>query len=406
MSGDRVDAELEARELRRTALGAVVAFGVVSLLADIVYEGARSIIGPFLSTLGASAAVVGFVAGIGELVGYGLRTFTGMIADRTRSYWTMTIVGYALTVVAVPLLGLVGRVDLALALIIAERLGKAVRSPARDTLIADAAEPLGRGLGFGIHEALDQTGAVTGPLILAAVLAAKQADYRLAFTVLAVPSLLTMVALFFAHHYSPGDGSLAAPSTTQSTARPVKGSSVEARRYLAFVAFGAVGFAPFPLIAFHVTQRALATDAQVPLMFAAAMAVDAVVALITGHQYDRRGLRVLLLLPVLSLGTVAAFASATSLVWAGVLAWGAVMGIQESTLRAAVGDLSGSERRATAYGVFNSIYGVALFLGGVVLGLLYDWSIAAVMTAIVVSQIASVAVLRSVLTPPTPTPGV
>ncbi len=406
MSGEPVGAEIEARELRRKALSAIVAFGVVSLLADIVYEGARSIIGPFLSTLGASAAVVGFVAGAGELVGYGLRTFTGMIADRTRSYWTMTISGYALTVVAVPLLGLVGRVDLALALIVAERLGKAVRSPARDTLIADAAEPLGRGLGFGIHEALDQTGAVTGPLILAAVLAAKEADYRLAFTVLAVPSVLTMLALFFAHRYSPGDRSFTTPSHTGPTAQASRIPSRRARTYLAFVAFGAIGFAPFPLIAFHVTQRSLATDAQVPLMFAAAMAVDAAVALITGHQYDRRGLRVLLLLPVLSLGTAAAFASTASLVWVGVLAWGAVMGIQESTLRAAVGDLSDSDRRATAYGVFNSVYGVALFIGGVGLGFLYDWSIGAVMVAIVISQIMSVAVLRSVLTPSTPTPGV
>lgn len=140
--------------VRRRALFTVAAFGVVSLLGDIVYEGARGIIGPYLLTLGASAAAVGLVAGAGEFAGYALRTVTGWLADRTGGYWTMTFFGYGLTVVAVPLLGWVGRVDLALGLVVAERLGKAIRSPARDALLADAAEPLGRGWGFGIHEAL------------------------------------------------------------------------------------------------------------------------------------------------------------------------------------------------------------------------------------------------------------
>jgi len=381
-------------QLRSKALTAVVAFGLVSMLADIVYEGARSITGPYLSTLGASAAVVGFVAGAGELVGYGLRTVTGMIADRTGGYWAMTIGGYGLTVAAVPLLGLVGRVDLALALIVAERMGKAIRAPARDTLIADAAEPLGRGLGFGIHEALDQTGAVTGPLILAAVLATQDGNYRLAFSVLAVPSVLTMLALFVAHHYSPGQQQDSTPTPRSESSDDV---SARARRYMLFVALGTIGFAPFPLIAFHLTTHAIVSDAQVPLMFAAAMAVDAVVALATGHQYDRRGLRVLILLPAISVATVAAFASTTAVVWIGVITWGAVMGIQESTLRAAVGDLSTSDRRATAYGIFNTVYGIALFAGGIGLGLLYDWSILAVAIAIIVAQAGAALALHSVV---------
>jgi len=382
--------------LRSKALTAVVAFGLVSMLADVVYEGARSITGPYLSTLGASAATVGFVAGAGELVGYGLRTVTGMIADRTGGYWAMTIGGYGLTVTAVPLLGWVGRVDLALALIVAERMGKAIRAPARDTLIADAAEPLGRGLGFGIHEALDQTGAVTGPLILAAILAARDSDYRLAFSVLAVPSVLTMLALFAAHHFSPGQQPGTDSTPIEKSTEPTKVSQ-RARGYMLFVALGTIGFAPFPLIAFHLTTNSIVGDAQIPLMFAAAMAVDAAVALATGHQYDHRGLRVLTLLPAISVAAVAAFASTATIAWIGVVMWGAVMGIQESTLRAAVGDLSTSERRATAYGVFNSVYGLALFAGGIGLGLLYDMSISAVVVAILVAQVAAALSLRRVL---------
>ncbi|HEX9866144.1 MAG TPA: MFS transporter [Acidimicrobiia bacterium] len=379
---------------RRRAMGIVVAFGVVSLFGDIVYEGARGVIGPYLLTLGASAAVVGFVSGAGEFAGYALRTVTGWFADRTGGYWAMTFFGYGLTVVAVPLLGWVGRVDLALALVVAERLGKAIRSPARDALLADAAEPLGRGWGFGIHEALDQTGAVLGPLLLAAVLAMREADYRLAFTILAVPGVLALASLFVArrlipsrHHVAPG------PSVD------VGGDdrSASARLYLLFVFLTAIGFAPFPLIGFHLSARGVFDAAQVPLLFAAAMAVDAVAALVSGRLYDRRGLQVLVAAPVLSVAALAAFTTAAWAVWLAMAAWGAVMGVQESTLRAAVGDLSVSARRATAYGVFNTAFGMALLIGGVTLGFLYDLSIPVLAGVVIATQVAAVMVLRRLL---------
>ncbi len=363
--------------LRRQAMAAVVTFGVVSLLADIVYEGARSVLGPYLATLGASAAVVGLVSGAGEFVGYALRWVTGVVADRTRGYWAMTFVGYGLTVIAVPLLGWVGRVDLALALVVAERLGKAVRSPARDALLSEVAAPLGRGWGFGIHEALDQTGAVVGPLLLAGVLALRQGDYRLGFTVLAVPGALALLSLGLARRVAGDQTSDIAGANSSSVAENEDRADLRARTYFGFVFLSALGFAPFPLIAFHVTDRSLVGDPVVPLMFALAMAVDAGSALLSGRAYDRRGLRVLLLLPGLSALTALAFSSTVWLVWSAVAVWGAVMGIQESTLRAAVADLSASGRRATAYGVFNTAYGMALLGGGVVLGFLYDRSVPA-----------------------------
>jgi MFS family permease len=387
--------------LRRRALTTVITFGIVSLLADIVYEGARSIIGPFLFTLGASATVVGFVSGAGEFAGYALRTVTGKIADKTGGYWPMTIAGYGLTVVAVPILGWVGRIDLALALVVAERLGKAVRSPARDTLLATASEPLGRGWGFGIHEALDQVGAVAGPLLLAGVLAVRDADYRFAFTVLAVPGVLAMIALAVARRTTPAY--VAAPPDTDKDSTPSGEPNRRARAYLRFVFLSALGFAPFPLIAFHITQRSIATDAQIPLMFALAMGVDAIVALASGRMYDRRGLRVLLVLPALSALAGVAFASTGWIVWAGVATWGAVMGIQESTLRAAVGDLATSTGPATAYGVFNAAYGIALLIGGVLLGALYEFAIVAMVVMIIVMQVAATAVLRTLVAKPVPT---
>ncbi|MFQ5516523.1 MAG: MFS transporter [Acidimicrobiia bacterium] len=379
---------------RRKAMAAVVAFGVVSLLADIVYEGGRSIVGPYLLTLGASASTVGLVAGIGEFVGYALRLAAGIIADRTRSYWTMTIAGYGLTVVAVPLLGLVGRVDLALGLVVAERLGKAIRSPARDTLLAEASTPLGVGWGFGLHEALDQTGAVVGPLLLAGVLAARRGDYPFAFGILAIPGVLVLAALVSAHRLMSKDSP---PVHSGGAVAPAAPGGPQERWYLAFVFVSALGFAPFPLIAFHVASRGLTSDAVVPLMFAVAMATDAGVALISGRMYDRRGLRALIVLPALSLLAAAAFTPSMSFVWVGSLSWGAVMGIQESTLRAAVAELSAPQRRATAYGIFNTAYGLALLIGGALLGLLYEWSLPALVAFVAAAQVAASLILRRVM---------
>ena len=147
-------------------------FGLVSLLMDFVYEGARSITGPLLAGLGASAAQVGVVTGAGEAAALGLRLVSGPLADRTRRFWAWTIAGYALTAVTVPLLGLTGVLWAAGALVIAERVGKAVRSPAKDTLLSHATAATGRGRGFAVHEAMDQVGALIGPLIVAGMLAA------------------------------------------------------------------------------------------------------------------------------------------------------------------------------------------------------------------------------------------
>ena len=375
---------------RRRAFRVIIAFGIVSLLADVVYEGARSILGPYLFTLGASAAVVGLISGIGEFVGFALRVVTGRIADRTGAYWTMTIGGYVLTIVAVPLLGLVGRVDLALALVVAERLGKAVRSPARDTLIAAASEPLGRGLGFGLHEAIDQMGAVIGPLLLAGALAVRSGDYRFAFGILAIPGVLVVIALVAPRRMAP-DPTHHDPDPADP-AEPV-GRVGRARNYRVLVFLSAGGV---PLIAFHLTDRGVLSDAMIPVVFAVGMAVDAGVALITGRAYDRRGLGVLLTLPLLSIGILAAFSTSLALVWLGAVVWGAVMGIQESTLRAAVGDLSEPGARATAYGVFNAVYGLALMAGGAALGFLYDLSIPAMAALVVAAQVAATVALRRV----------
>lgn len=380
------------RNRRSEALRFIVALGVLSLFADMVYEGARSILGPFLVTLGASAAAIGVVSGVGEFVGYALRVVAGYAADRTHRYWALTIAGYLLTLVAVPLLGLVGRLDLAFALVIAERLGKAIRTPARDTLVSHASHEMGRGVGFGLHEALDQVGAVASPLLLALVLTLKEGDYALAFGVLAIPGLAALAALIWARVSVPDP----ARFEPEAPPPPVSGSASHffpsaLRRYLAFVFITTIGFAHFPLIAFHLTTRGVVSEAQIPLVFALAMGTDAVVALGVGWIYDRRGLAVLASMPLIVVASLVAFSEWGLLAWVGGALWGAVLGMQESTLRAAIGDLV-KTRRATAYGIFNAAYGLALFAGGSLLGFIYERSIAILAACVVATQVLALVV--------------
>ncbi|HXF56149.1 MAG TPA: MFS transporter [Actinomycetota bacterium] len=388
-------ASSSSRELRREALRFVVALGVLSLFADMVYEGARSILGPFLVTLGASAAAVGLISGVGEFVGYALRVGAGYAADRTRRYWALTIGGYLLTLVAVPLLGLVGRVDLAFALVIAERLGKAIRTPSRDTLLAHASHGMGRGVGFGLHEALDQIGAVLSPLLLSAVLAARVGDYGLAFGVLAVPGLFAFAAMMWARfkvpdpaRFEPAAGDASHPHPSDPS--PLRSETL--RRYFVFVFVATLGFAPFPLIAFHLTTRGVLSDSHIPLLFAAAMAIDAAIALGVGRLYDRKGLIVLVSAPMATSATLLLFTGSAILAWIGAAIWGGVLGLQESTLRTAVGDLVRSGRRAIAYGWFNTAYGLSLLLAGSLLGALYERSIMAMAGFILISEVAALVV--------------
>ncbi|MGE5748305.1 MAG: MFS transporter [Solirubrobacterales bacterium] len=386
-----------AAERRRSGLRMVIALGIVSLLADMVYEGARSILGPFLVTLGASAATVGLVSGIGEFAGYSVRFFAGYATDRTREYWALTIGGYALTVISVPLIGLANGVTLALALVVGERLGKAIRSPAKDTILSFATAEMGRGYGFGLHEALDQTGAVIGPLLLAAILALHEGDYRLAFLSLAIPGVLTLAVLFWTRRRFPDPHELEHVQERQGDEAPTRSPSY--RRYLAFTSLAVLGFAPFPLIGYHLVTQNVVADSTVPLIFAFAMAVDALMALVAGRIYDRRGLLVLLVVPLATVGVLLAFTQSPLLVWAGAGIWGSVIGLQESTLRAAVGDMIPGHGRGMAYGVFNGLYGFALLAGAAAMGALYGvsvgWLVAFVAAIELLAAVAFLPLVRS-----------
>ena len=382
----------------------VVAFGVVSLLADMVYEGARSIIGPYLATLGASATLVGVVAGAGEFIGYGLRVVTGYAVGRTRRYWTWTILGYAMTVLSVPLIGVTGLLTPALILHGTERLGKAVRSPAKDTLLSYAAAKTGRGSAFGVHQALDQTGALLGPLLLAAILTWRDGDYHLAFGILAIPGVLLLGMLVWLRTKVPDPRGYEASAdeanaTGEDPAPMAQASSLPATfwQYVAVVAVLSAGVASFPLIAFHALQQHLAVDATIPLLFAVAMAVDGLSGFTVGRLYDAYGPRVLVAVPVAAAIAAIAFTSSVALLWIGVAIWGVVNGVLDSTVKAVVSEIVPSTSRAAGFGWLALVRGIGLLVAGAALGIAYEHSPSTAIGLIVGINVVALAGLVAIL---------
>jgi len=356
----------------KKALYFILLLSLVSLFGDMTYEAARSITGPYLLYLGATATAVGFAAGFGEFVGYVLRLISGYLADRTKRYWLFTILGYGINLIAIPALALASTWQIAMMLIILERFGKALRVPARDTFLSYATIKIGRGIGFGLHEALDQVGALVGPLIVFLVFYLGF-GYKEAFSVLLGPALLALTFLFIARLL------FAVPAKFEADTKQAQVLEQRLPRDFWLYAFGmgffAFGFLDFALISFH-WQKAKVLDKNfIPLLYALAMGVDAISALILGYLYDRIKLKVLLLALVLSLWAIPlSILGDKLLVILGVILWGIDLSAQESIVRAAIAELVPKERRGTAYGIFNALFGGFWFLGSFFLGFLYDYS--------------------------------
>jgi MFS family permease len=374
---------------RSAAVKFIVLLGFVSLFADVTYEAARSLAGPFLAVLGASGAIVGFTAGAGELLGYGLRFFSGLLSDKTQKYWTITIAGYVINLFAVPLLALANRWPLAIALMMTERIGKAIRTPARDAMLSCATSSVGRGWGFAMHEAMDQIGAMLGPVIVMIVLAVN-GSYRFAFAVLAIPAALAIVILIIARISYPH------PHKLETDTQSRQDGNLPSVFWLYIIAVGlvAAGFADYPLIAFHIKSHNIFADKWIPLLYAGAMGVDAIAALVFGRWYDKAGMLSLAGAVVLSaFFAIFAFASGAALIIVGIVLWGIGMGAQESIIRAVVADIVPTQKRGTGYGIFNAGYGICWFGGSALMGILYDVSLPALIAFSIFSQLASIPLL-------------
>jgi predicted MFS family arabinose efflux permease len=378
---------------RSRALKFVLLVGVMSFFADFTYEGMRGIAGPYLALLGASATAVGVVAGLGELLGYGLRVVSGRLSDRTRQFWPITIVGYVIQMAAVPALALAGSWPAAAALIVLERVGKATRNPPRDVMLSHAAKEMGYGWAFGLHEALDQFGALVGPLVIAVVLAI-QGDYRTALAWLAVPAILTLAVLAAARFLYPR------PEEMENEPPDVRAEGLPRVFWLYLAAAGlvAAGFADFPLIAFRFQESGVVPPAVVPIFYAIAMGVSGVGSLVFGRLFDRRGLRILIPLTVVSAGFAPlVFVGGFGPALLGVALWGLGMGVHESIIPAAVAPMVPQARRASAYGLFTAGYGIAWFAGSVLMGLLYDVAFPLLIAFSIATELAAIPLLVAVV---------
>jgi MFS family permease len=377
---------LAPSKIRSRAVKFVVLIGIISFFADFVYEGARSVTGPYLAILGASATLVGIIAGLGELLGYGLRLVSGPLSERTRQFWPITLIGYVIQMSAVPLLALAPSWQIAGALIVLERVGKAIRNPPRDVMLSHAAKQMGYGWGFGLHEGLDQAGALIGPLVVAAVLAAR-GSYRPAFAALLIPAAVTLALLVAARLEYPR------PEDLEPEVRQVKAGGLPRAFwiYLGGAALLAAGFADFALIAFRFQKASVVPTTWIPVFYSIAMAVGGAGSLVFGKLFDRFGLWILLPLTIISAASAPmVFLGGFGLTLAGTALWGLGMGVTESIIPAAVATMVPAERRPSAYGIFTAGYGIFWFLGSVILGRLYDVSIFALILFSMAAQLAAI----------------
>ena len=385
----------------------IILFGIVSLFSDMTHEGASSIRGAYMSLLGASAGAIGFVSGLGELIGYSMRYVFGKLTDKTKRYWIMTIAGYVLDVLAVPALALVGEHGwiAACGLLIIQRMGKAIKKPAKDTIMSFAASQEGVGKSFGIQEVLDQIGAFLGPVLLYVVMLFKTEGstfeiYSRCFAVLAVPGAITILLLLITKYKFPNPENFE-PEEKKFTPFKVKKEFIF---YIAGISLFAFGFIDYSIIIMHVSKTytnisaqltetsSLVNSGTLPLLYAGAMLVDAVAALVFGLMYDKKGVKALAWSTVISAPfAILVFGTkSTSALLLGIALWGVGMGAQESILKAAVTKMVPKSSRATGYGVFECSFGVFWFLGSWLLGVLYDISIPAMITVSVVSQLAAI----------------
>ncbi len=373
--------------LKNSPLKLILLLGVVSLFADMTYEGARSINGQYLAMLGASATIVGITSGLGEFIGYTLRLFSGYIADKTGRYWLITILGYAVNLLAIPLLAWVNCWELAALLMILERVGKSIRTPARDVILSNATQQVGHGWGFGLHEALDQIGAVSGPLILATVLWMK-GTYQNCYVLLLIPAVLSLISLFIAKYKHQKISSY-----LNEPLKPiVKGFSKPFWLYIIAVSVIAIGYADFPLIAYHLKNVFPGQEQWIPVFYALAMAIDAASSLFCGYLFDRKvGISIIAFATFFSaFFAPLVFLGSMPLVIFGMVLWGIGMGAQESVMKAYIAETIPMNKRGTAFGIFNSCFGLFWFFGSATMGFLYDISITNLVIFSVVTQLASI----------------
>ncbi len=374
----------------RSALQFVLIIGIVNFFADFTYEGARGIVGPFLGSLGASAAVLGFVAGLGELMGYALRSISGYFADKFHRHWVFAFLGYAVNMLAVPALALTQQWPVAAALVVAERVGRGIRKPTVDAMLSYAGKSIGAGWVFGLNEALDQAGATIGPLLMALILYL-HGGFHTGFAVLLIPALLCLATLLAARLLHPRPHEL-----EQGAEHTFASANINRTYWIYFVAGAliAAGFADFALIGFHFQKADAVPRNWIPLFYAVAMASGAITSIPLGRLFDRFGANISVFAFFISAAAAPlVFLGTFSFALVGMIFWGIGMSAQGALFQAMLTHVIPPQKRSTAFGLFDTGFGVAWFLGSATMGLLYDKSIVVVALFSMTLQLAAIPVI-------------
>lgn len=368
------------------AFAFVLTMGVVNLFADMTYEGGASINGPFMGSLGATAAAISIIAGVGEFLGYSLRSVSGYVADRTGRYWPITFAGYAVNLLAVPAMALSGSWYAAGALILAERVGRAMRKPTVEAMLSYSTGKHGRGWVYAVNTALDETGAMLGPLLMAAVLYTG-ADFRAGYRWLLASSLLALVALTVARLWFPLPSRLQEGGPATATARGFT------RAYWLYMAAGAcfaAGLMSFEFLSYHLTEIGL-REAYIPALLALATAAAVLASLVLGRAYDRVGIGAVVAGVLLTAGfsPLVFFGGAAAAV-AGLMLWGVGYAVQDTLLKALIASVLPEGRRNAAFGIFYLGYGGGWLVGSIAAGLLYEQARGWLVALAVLVQLASI----------------
>lgn len=376
-----------------SALKFIIFFGIISFFADMTYEGARGIMGPYLLTLGASGTAVGIIAGFGEFIGYALRLIFGYLADKTGRYWTITIAGYMINLLAVPALALTNQWYLAAGLLICERMGKAIRNPARDAMLSHAGRATGMGWAFGLNEALDQFGAMLGPLIVIVVMYFN-GNYQHSFAWLLIPAVCAISLVIVARRIYPHPEKLETESPYEIH---YSGMNRSYWLYLLGAALVAAGFTDFSLMSYHFEKIHEFNKIWIPVIYALSMGINSISAPLLGHLYDKKGFIILIIVTLIScIFAPLVFYGSLSWIIVGMLLWSIGVGAHESLMKAIVAHMVAPEQRSSAYGIFNTGYGIFWFIGSALMGYLYDhWFLGLIIFSVTI-QLCALPILVAV----------
>jgi len=365
----------------------VVAIGIVSLFADMTYEGGASIHGLYLSKLGASAAVISIVAGIGEFLGYAIRLPAGYLGDRTKRIWLLAFIGYTTHLLAIPALALAGSWKIAAALMITERVGRALRKPTIDSMLSYTTQKLGLGWAYAFHTALDETGAMLGPILVTMILFWKGNEhFQSGYAILLIPAVLSLVCLTIAQKAFPNPSSL-----ENHTTKALKHFTSSYWLTMLAGACFAGGLMSFELISYHLFKKNILTSSCIPMLLTFASGIGIITSLVFGKLFDRHGLRIVLTAILLaSFFSPCIFFGNLFFIFLGLIFWGVGYAVQDTLLKALIAGMLPSGRRHLAFGLFYTGYGCGWFIGSIITGFLYEYSILAVVIFTMTIQFISI----------------